>query len=78
MAEKDMRDIAELFEKMKFRKKLFGGVDERDVWRKLDIVQKEYRSIYEAREAKFRALLEINGIDPELMNSAYKKEERQI
>lgn len=69
MAEKTMRDIAELFEKMKFRKKIFGGVDERDVWRKLETVQKEYRSLYEAREAKYRVLLKINGIDPNLMDA---------
>ena len=76
MAGKDMQDIAELFEKMRFRKKLLGGVDERDVWRKLDIVQKEYRSVYEAREARFRALLEINGIDPDFMNTRDAKQEQ--
>ena len=44
-------------------------MDERDVWRKLEAVQKEYRSLYEAREARYRALLEVNGINPDLMEA---------
>ena len=43
---RNMEDVAEVFKTLKFRKKLIGGVDEMDVWKKLDLVQKEYRSAY--------------------------------
>ena len=68
MSENNMNDIAELFKKLKFRKKLIGGVDERDVWRKLEALQKEYRRVYEARETRFRTILEMHGIDPSYMD----------
>ena len=41
MSAKNMDDIAELFKKMKFRRKLLGGVSEMDVWKKLEQLQKE-------------------------------------
>ena len=70
MTPDNMQEIAKLFEQLKFRKKLIGGVDERDVWRKLEALQKEYRKLYEAREAKFKTLLEVNGINPDLMDAS--------
>ena len=70
MTAKNMDDIAELFRKMKFRKKLFGGVDEQDVWRKLDDLQKAYRSAYEAQAIKYETILEEHGIKiPENISS---------
>lgn len=53
-----MEDIAELFQKLRFRKKLIGGVDEADVWQKLDMLQKEYRAAYEAQEERLGALID--------------------
>lgn len=58
MEEKNMESVAEAFKKLKFRKKLFGGVDVADVWKKLELIQKEYRAAYEMQEIKFQALLE--------------------
>lgn len=54
---RNMEDVAEVFKTLKFRKKLIGGVDEMDVWKKLDLVQKEYRSAYEMQEERYKALL---------------------
>lgn len=65
-----MQDIADLFKRLRFRKKLLGGVDERDVWKKLDEIQNEYRRLYEAREVKYRTILVMNGIDPAYMDAA--------
>lgn len=62
MAAKNMNDIAEIFRNMKFRKRLFGGVEERDVWRQLDELQKAYRSAYEAQATRYQALLAAHGI----------------
>ncbi len=58
MSAKNMEDIAELFQKLRFRKKLIGGVDEADVWQKLDMLQKEYRAAYEAQEERLGALID--------------------
>ena len=40
-----MDHIAKLLEEMKFRKKVFGGVDESDVWRQLERLQQEYQTV---------------------------------
>lgn len=58
MGARSMEDIAEVFKGMKFRKKLIGGVDEKDVWKKLEQLQKEYRSAYEMQEERYKALLQ--------------------
>lgn len=57
MGAKSMEEIADILRKMKFRHKTFGGVDEADVWRKLDSLQKEYRSAFEAQQIRNDALL---------------------
>ena len=53
-----MDDIAALLKGMRFQKKLIGGLDEADVWRQLDTLQKEYRAAFDAQEAYYRALIE--------------------
>lgn len=58
MAAKSMEDIAGLFKKLKFRKKLIDGVDEADVWKQLDMLQREYQSAYDAQEEYYQALLD--------------------
>lgn len=58
MSAKNMDDIAELFKGMKFRKKLLGGVSEMDVWKKLEQLQKEYRSAYEIQQERYEARLQ--------------------
>lgn len=57
MSARNMDDVAEVFKTLKFRKKLIGGVDEMDVWKKLDLVQSAYRSAYEMQEERYKALL---------------------
>lgn len=58
MGARNMDDIAEVFKTMKFKKKFLGGVDERDVWKKLDKLQKEYRSAYEMQQERYEARLQ--------------------
>ena len=58
MAAKGMNRISAFMKKMRFQKKLIGGVDEADVWRQMDLLQKEYRSVYEAQQAYYQALLD--------------------
>lgn len=53
-----MEEITAFIEKMKFSRKLFGGVDELDVLRQMEELQKLYRSVYERRVAYDRALLD--------------------
>lgn len=49
--------IAELFRNLRFRRSLIGGVDEADVWRQLETIQKEYEKILEIQTEKLRALI---------------------
>lgn len=55
---KTMEDVASFIDKMKFRKKTFGGVDELDVLKQMESLQQIYRSAYESQAAYFQALLD--------------------
>lgn len=58
MASKSLEEIAEFIKKMKFRKSLFGGVSENSVWKKIDDLNNEYKSVFDAQEVKYQTLLE--------------------
>ena len=53
-----MQDIAEALSAMKFRKKMFGGVEEADVWRQLEALQRTYQEVYDQQAAYYQALLD--------------------
>lgn len=53
-----MDDVAKTLKEMRFRKKLFGGVDEADVWRQLEYLQQVYQSVYDQQAAYYQALLD--------------------
>lgn len=71
MSARNMEDVAEVFKTLKFRKKLIGGVDEMDVWKKLDLVQKEYRSAYEMQEERYKALLAERDVEIESLKNKH-------
>ena len=48
-----MKDIADALSAMKFRKKVFGGVDEADVWKKLEALQNTYQLVYDEQAAYY-------------------------
>ena len=56
--ENQMQSICDKLKAMKFRKRLFGGVDEADVWRQLEALQQEYQNVYDAQAAYYQALLD--------------------
>ena len=58
MGARNMDDIAQMFQTLRFKKKLFGGVSEIDVWKKLDEIQEEYRSAYEIQQGIYEARLQ--------------------
>lgn len=55
---RSMEDVARYIKRMKFRKRLFGGVDEADVWRQLEALHKEYEAVFTRQELKYETLLE--------------------
>ena len=58
-----MEDVAVLMNKMCFRRKLFGGVDEKDVWRQMENLQNAYRSAYEIQQERFRVLIRERDLE---------------
>lgn len=58
MAVKTMKEIAVYIKQMRFRRKLFGGVDESDVWRQLSELHKEYQTAFDAQREVSRVLLQ--------------------
>ncbi|NEW62015.1 hypothetical protein GMA11_01275 [Granulicatella sp. zg-ZJ] len=57
MTIKSETELLAFFKKLKFKKKLFFGVDEKDVWRKLANLQQEYQTLIAIHDAKYEALL---------------------
>lgn len=58
-----MESVVEWLKKVKFKKTLFGGVDERDVWKKLDELNVLYNEALVAERARYDALLaEAKGV----------------
>jgi len=53
-----MNDIAKILKKLKFNKKFIGGVDELDVWKKLEALHREYQSVLDIQEEISRLKLE--------------------
>ncbi len=52
------RHIADWLDTVHFRKKYFGGVDEADVWKKLDELNTMYDNALMTERARYDALLE--------------------
>lgn len=51
--------IADWLKKVRFKKKLFGGVSELDVWKKLEELNSMYKAALAAERARYDAQLEI-------------------
>ena len=58
MSAKNMEEIAGWLKELKFRKKIIGGVDEVNVWHKLDELQAQYQSAFDAQAERYQALLD--------------------
>lgn len=57
-------EIADWLKKVRFRKSLFG-VNEEDVWRKIEQLDALYSSALKAERVRYDALLEEHGIKPD-------------
>lgn len=55
---KKIEDISKFIKEMKFKKKLFGGVDELDVWNKIESLNSEYKELYQIQQTKIDYLEE--------------------
>ena len=53
--------IANWLREVKFRKKVFGGVDEADVWQKINALNDIYKEAWIAERARYDALLAERG-----------------
>lgn len=55
---KNINDISEFLKKVKFKKKIFGGIDELDVWNKIEKLNLEYKELYEIQQMQIDILKE--------------------
>ena len=53
--------IADFLKQVKFRRKIFGGADEKDVWRKIEQLNELYKQALIAERARYDALLNERG-----------------
>lgn len=71
----EQQRIADWLTTVRFRKRLLGGIDENDVWKKLEQLNNMYESALSAERARYDALLAKQKQD--LMN-VFKKKAVQI
>lgn len=53
-----IKEIAEWLDKVRFRKKFFGGLDEHDLWKKIDELNTMYEAALEAERVRYDTLIE--------------------
>lgn len=54
----ELAEITETLKNLKFKKKTLFGVDEADVWKKLDMLNKKYEQAYIKQEVRNKAKLD--------------------
>lgn len=55
----EQQEIAEWLKKVRFRKTLFGGVSESDVWKKISELDAKYEQALRAERVRYDTLLEV-------------------
>ena len=58
MIKGNLENVSNYLKNLRFKKKIINGIDEEDVWRKLDLLEKEYEKAYQSLLDKSNALLE--------------------
>ena len=58
MPAKTVEEIALILQRVRFKRRLLGGVDEDDVWRIMDKLQQEYAAVLDAQAERHNALLD--------------------
>ena len=56
----EQKTIVEWLKKVRFRKQLFGGVSEQDVWKKIDELNKLYDAALTAERIRYETLIAEN------------------
>ena len=59
----EQKTIVEWLKKVRFRKQLFGGVSEQDVWKKIDELNKLYDAALAAERIRYETLLKERSGD---------------
>ena len=62
-ANSEFSAIAPWLKKIRFRRQIIGGVNERDVWKKIGELNDMYKRALIAERARYDALLEARGLE---------------
>jgi len=63
----EQKTIVEWLKKVRFRKQLFGGVSEQDVWKKIDELNKLYDAALAAERIRYETLIAENKAGTSLL-----------
>lgn len=58
MIKGNLENVSNYLKNLRFKKKIINGIDEEDVWHKLDLLEKEYEKAYQSLLDKSNVLLE--------------------
>lgn len=61
---REQNHILNWLKRVKFKRCLFGGLSERDVWSKMDKLNAMYNAALEAERIRFDTILQQYGISP--------------
>lgn len=67
---KSKKEIAEMIKNTRFRHRLIGGVDEADIWRKIEHLHREYEELIEVERQR------AHGVSIEWKQYAHSLEKR--
>lgn len=52
----DLNDLSRYLNSIKFKRKIIGGIDEVDVWNKIEKLNLEYKELYDRQKAQIELL----------------------
>ena len=58
MAVTSLEEIALKIKKVRFKKKLFGGISEADLWKKFELLQADYQGVLDQKDTYWQALVD--------------------
>lgn len=56
---RETKKLKQWFSEVKFKKRLFGGLDEKDVWEKLEELNGLYEEAIKAERTRYETMLEV-------------------
>ena len=58
----NLAEVEKRIKGMRFRRKLFGGVDEADVWEQIRLLDQDYKNLYRILHQNYKKMIAANQV----------------